>query len=90
MPEAVIIGSGPAGSIAAHELARQGWSVTVLERGRNLRPGFGEVESRDLGTLYGSDEIKTTRHFGFPNPRLEPVTRAILLSREKVSGMFRP
>jgi choline dehydrogenase-like flavoprotein len=74
MAEAVIIGSGPAGSIAAHELARQGWSVTVLERGRNLRPGFGEVESRDLGTLYGSDEIKTTRHFGFPHPRLEPLT----------------
>lgn len=74
MAEAVIIGSGPAGSIAAHELARQGWSVTVLERGRNLRPGFGEVESRDLGTLYANDEIKTTRHFGFPHPRLEPVT----------------
>lgn len=74
MPEAVIIGSGPAGSIAAHELARQGWSVTVLERGRNLRPGFGEVESRELGTLYANDEIKTARHFGFPQPRLEPVT----------------
>lgn len=74
MPEAIIIGSGPAGSIAAHELAAQGWSVTVLERGRNLRPGFGEVESRDLGTLYASDEIKTTRHFGFPHPRLEPLT----------------
>jgi choline dehydrogenase-like flavoprotein len=74
MAEAVIIGSGPAGSVAAHELARQGWSVTVLERGRNLRPGFGEVESRDLGTLYANDEIKTTRHFGFPHPRLEPLT----------------
>lgn len=74
MPEAVIIGSGPAGSIAAHELAAQGWSVTVLERGRNLRPGFGEVESRDLGTLYANDEVKTARHFGFPHPRLEPVT----------------
>jgi choline dehydrogenase-like flavoprotein len=74
MPEAIIIGSGPAGSIAAHELARQGWSVTVLERGRNLRPGFGKVESRDLGTLYGNDEVKTVRHFGYPHPRLEPVT----------------
>lgn len=74
MAEAVIIGSGPAGSIAAHELARQGWSVTVLERGRNLRPGFGEVESGALGTLYANDEIKTVRHFGFPHPRLEPLT----------------
>ncbi|MES0873813.1 GMC family oxidoreductase [Sinimarinibacterium thermocellulolyticum] len=74
MAEAIVIGSGPAGSIAAHELARQGWFVTVLERGRNLRPGFGEVESRELGTLYANDEIKTTRHFGFPHPLLEPIT----------------
>lgn len=74
MPEAVIIGSGPAGSIAAFELAAQGWSVTVLERGRNLRPGFGQVESRDLDTLYSSDEIKTVRGFGFPHPLLEPLT----------------
>lgn len=74
MPEAIVIGSGPAGAIAAHELAQQGWSVTVLERGRNLRPGFGEVDSGDLGTLYSSDEIKTNRGFGFPHPLLEPVT----------------
>jgi choline dehydrogenase-like flavoprotein len=35
--EAVVIGSGAAGRVA-WELARQGWDVTVLERGRNLRP----------------------------------------------------
>ncbi len=74
MPSAIIIGSGPAGSIAAHELARHGWDITVLERGRNLRPGLGEVASRDLGTLYSSDEIKTARHFGFAHPLLEPIT----------------
>lgn len=74
MPEAIIIGSGPAGSITAHELAMQGWSVTVLERGRNLRPGFGEVASSELGTLYASDEVKTARAFGFPLPLLEPLT----------------
>lgn len=74
MPEAIIIGSGPAGSIAAAELARAGWSVTVLERGRNLRPGFGQVPSGELGTLYSSDEVKGSRHFGFPHPLLEPMT----------------
>lgn len=74
MPEAVIIGSGPAGSVAAHELAAQGWNVTVLERGRNLRPGFGQVPSSELRTLYSSDEVKTSRHFGFPHPLLEPQT----------------
>lgn len=74
MPSAIIIGSGPAGSVSAHELAQQGWDVTVLERGRNLRPGLGKVESGDLGTLYSNDEIKTSRHFGFPHPQLEPIT----------------
>lgn len=71
---AVIVGSGAAGSVAAWELARRGWSVTVLERGRNLRPGFGQRASGKLGTLYGSDEIKGARHFGFPDPLLNPYT----------------
>lgn len=74
MAEAIIVGSGPAGSIAAWELARAGWSVTVLERGRNLRPGFGQVPSKDLETLYSSDEVKSSRYFGFPHPQLEPLT----------------
>lgn len=74
MPEAIIIGSGPAGSISAWELARAGWTVTVLERGRNLRPGFGERPSAELGTLYSSDELKGARQFGFPHPLLEPIT----------------
>ena len=72
--EAVVIGSGAAGSAAAWELARQGWDVTILERGRNLRPGLGKVPSGELGTRYGSDEIKGTRQFGFPDPLLEPYT----------------
>jgi choline dehydrogenase-like flavoprotein len=72
MPDAIVIGSGAAGSVAAWELARAGWHVTVLERGRNLRPGLGEVPSGDLGTLHSSDEIKGARHFGFPDPILEP------------------
>jgi choline dehydrogenase-like flavoprotein len=71
---AVVIGSGAAGSAAAWELARHGWDVTVLERGRNLRPGLGKVPSGELGTHYGSDEIKGTRQFGFPDPLLEPYT----------------
>ncbi|HET8960053.1 GMC family oxidoreductase [Nocardioides sp.] len=74
MSEAVVIGSGAAGSVAAWELARRGWDVTVLERGRNLRPGLGRRPSGDLDTLYGSDEIKGQRQFGFPDPLLEPYT----------------
>jgi choline dehydrogenase-like flavoprotein len=74
MPDVVIVGSGAAGSVAAWEFARAGWSVTVLERGRNLRPGFGQRPAGDLDTHYSSDEIKTTRLFGFPDPLLEPYT----------------
>ena len=72
--EAVVVGSGAAGSVVAHELARRGWSVTVLERGRNLRPGFGRRPSGRLGTSYGSDEIKSLRGLGFPDGLLEPYT----------------
>ncbi|MEQ1438529.1 GMC family oxidoreductase [Fontimonas sp. SYSU GA230001] len=71
---AIVIGSGPAGSITAWALAEAGWDVIVLERGRNLRPGFGQVPSGALGTLYGSDEVKGARAFGFPDPVLEPMT----------------
>ncbi len=74
MPDAVVVGSGAAGSVVAWELARRGFSVTVLERGRNMRPGFGRRPSGKLGTRYGSDEIKSTRDFGFPDPLLEPYT----------------
>lgn len=74
MAEAIVIGSGAAGSVAAWELSRAGWFVTVLERGRNLRPGLGEKPSSELQTLYGGDEIKSLRHFGFPDPILEPYT----------------
>ena len=72
--EAIVVGSGAAGSVVAHELARAGWSVTVLERGRNLRPGFGRKPSGKLGTRYSSDEIKSARGLGFPDGQLEPYT----------------
>ena len=72
--EAIVVGSGAAGSVVAHELARKGWSVTVLERGRHMRPGFGKRPSHKLGTRYGSDEVKGARGFGFPDGLLEPYT----------------
>ncbi|WP_232679034.1 GMC family oxidoreductase [Nocardioides sp. R-C-SC26] len=72
--EAVVVGSGAAGSVVAWELARAGWDVTILERGRNLRPGLGRRDSSDLGTTYGSDELKGRRGYGFPDGLLEPYT----------------
>jgi choline dehydrogenase-like flavoprotein len=72
--DAVVVGSGAAGSVAAWELARRGWSVTVIERGRNLRRGLGKRPSHRLGTRYSSDEIKAMRQLGFPDGLLEPYT----------------
>ncbi len=71
--DAVIVGSGPAGATAADVLTSAGWSVIVLEKGRNhllaLEPPFGPAGE------VSNDEIKfTRRHFLGPDPLLEPRT----------------
>ena len=71
--DAVIVGSGPGGSTVADVLTAAGWSVIVLEKGRNhllsLEPPY--EPSGDLS----NDEIKFhRRHFLGPDPLLEPRT----------------
>ncbi len=71
--DAVIIGSGPGGSTAADVLTRAGWSVVIMERGRNhlLDPDDPTRPAAD----YSNDEIKFHhRHFLGPDPFLEPRT----------------
>ncbi|HEX5615672.1 MAG TPA: GMC family oxidoreductase [Acidimicrobiia bacterium] len=77
MPEhdfdVVIVGSGPAGSTAADVLTAAGWSVLVLEKGRNhllaLDPPFASLGHSS------NDEIKfARRHFLGPDPLVEPRT----------------
>ncbi len=69
--DAVIVGSGPAGATAAQVLSEAGWSVIILEKGRNallsLEAPFGP--SGDSS----NDELKFQfRHFLGPDPFLEP------------------
>ena len=69
--DAVIIGSGPGGATAAEVLTRAGWSVIIMEKGRNhlLDPDDMTRPSGD----YSNDEIKfITRHFLGPDPLVEP------------------
>src|SRR4051794_39896840 len=71
--DAVIVGPGPAGATAADVLPAAGWSVIMLEKGRNhllaLDPPY-----EALGHV-SNDEIKFfRRYFLGPDPFLEPRT----------------
>ncbi|HTZ09858.1 MAG TPA: GMC family oxidoreductase [Acidimicrobiales bacterium] len=71
--DAVIVGSGPGGATVADVLTRAGWSVTIVEKGRNhlLDPADPTRTASD----YSNDEIKFVhRHFLGPDPLVEPRT----------------
>ena len=71
--DAVIVGSGPGGSTVADVLTAAGWSVIVLEKGRNHLISL-ESPFEPAGDL-SNDEIKFhRRHFLGPDPFLEPRT----------------
>ena len=71
--DAVIVGSGPGGATAADVLTRAGWTVTIIEKGRNHL--IDPDDPSRLAQDYSNDEIKFLhRHFLGPDPLIEPRT----------------
>ncbi len=74
MPDAVVIGAGPNGLVAANLLADEGWDVVVLEA--QAEPG-GAVRSSTLGDGFGRDLFSAF----YPLAVASPVLRSLKLDR---------
>ena len=73
-PDAVIIGSGAGGGIAAKVLAEGGMKVLLLERGDNHFVGLDRPEGI-VTNRFGNDELKFVhRDFIYHGPRIDPRT----------------
>jgi NAD(P)-binding Rossmann-like domain len=60
----VVVGSGAAGSILAHQLAPAGRRVLMLERGKHVDPStFTEDESVQLSELYADGAMTMSKDF---------------------------
>ncbi|MBA4263444.1 MAG: geranylgeranyl diphosphate reductase [Comamonadaceae bacterium] len=59
--DAVVIGGGPAGATAAHELARQGRSVLLLDRAGRIKPCGGAIPPRLIKDFDIPDHLLVAR-----------------------------
>jgi choline dehydrogenase-like flavoprotein len=73
MPKAIIVGSGPGGSVMAMELAEAGWDVVIFEMGPSY---YTDIEGQGpFGTVFSNDELKSQyRYFEQPDPLAYPRT----------------
>lgn len=55
--DVVVVGGGPAGATAAHELARQGRSVLLLDRAGRVKPCGGAIPPRLIQDFEIPDEL---------------------------------
>lgn len=59
--DAVVVGGGPAGATAATELARDGWSVLLLDKAGRIKPCGGAVPPRLIRDYAIPDELIVAR-----------------------------
>ena len=71
--KAIIVGSGPGGSVMAMELAEAGWDVVIFEMGPNY---YCNLEGQGpFPTVFSNDELKSQyRYFEQPDPLAYPRT----------------
>ncbi len=69
--DAIVVGAGAGGGMAACVLAERGWKVALVEKGRSAWP---RLETPASGSLLGNDEIRGERNYGFHDPFIEPRT----------------
>ena len=69
--DAVIVGSGPGGATVAEVLTRAGWSVVMLEKGRNHL--IDTTPPYAFRYHFANDEVASARRYLLgPDPLLEP------------------
>lgn len=59
--DAVVVGGGPAGATAAHELAQRGHSVLLLDRAGRIKPCGGAIPPRLIRDFNIPDELLVAR-----------------------------
>ncbi|NUS17313.1 MAG: NAD(P)/FAD-dependent oxidoreductase [Streptomyces sp.] len=84
MPDAVVIGAGPNGLVAANVLADAGWSVEVLEA--QDEPGGAVRSDRGVDPAFVTDVFSAF----YPMAAASPVLRALDLEREGLRWSHAP
>ncbi|MEV6197850.1 NAD(P)/FAD-dependent oxidoreductase [Streptomyces sp. NPDC051920] len=84
MPDAVVIGAGPNGLVAANLLADAGWSVEVLEANEN--PGGAVRHDRGVDPDFTSDLFSAF----YPLAAASPVLTGLQLEREGLTWSHAP